>query len=95
MGGLKRLASLARGFAAKAVNGPGTPAPPGGFKHPPVPYSLEGALGAFASVPVPVPVPGPRPRPRSIDRSIDRRPTVDPPLTSHPLSLTRTQACSA
>ena len=92
MGGLKRLASLARGFAAKAVNGPGTPAPPGGFKHPPVPDSLEGALGAFASVRL-LPI---RPRSRGARRSLrtfpstpihrtigrpapDRRPPADVP----------------
>jgi len=44
---VSRLASLARGLrgfaAAPRVPGPGTPPPPGGFKHPPVPDSLKGA----------------------------------------------------
>ena len=31
-----------RGYASDRVAGPGTPPPPGGFKHPPVPDSLKG-----------------------------------------------------
>lgn len=42
---MRRLALFAprRGYTARpAVPGPGTPAPPGGFKHPPMPESLAG-----------------------------------------------------
>ena len=45
---LARLAAR-RGFASRAgVPGPGTPAPPGGFKHPPMPASLAGTKRVVA-----------------------------------------------
>jgi ATP-binding protein involved in chromosome partitioning len=45
---LARLAAR-RGFASRAgVPGPGTPAPPGGFKHPPLPASLAGTKRVVA-----------------------------------------------
>jgi ATP-binding protein involved in chromosome partitioning len=45
---LARLAQR-RGFASRAgVPGPGTPAPPGGFKHPPMPASLAGTKRVVA-----------------------------------------------
>lgn len=47
----RALAQLAarRGFASRAgVPGPGTPAPPGGFKHPPLPASLAGTKRVVA-----------------------------------------------
>ena len=47
----RALAQLAarRGFASRAgVPGPGTPAPPGGVKHPPLPASLAGTKRVVA-----------------------------------------------